>query len=75
MKQSTIAADAALRALLEETASAKPAACVKRLCAADYAVTRKELMNYRNRQTEEARCAELPDVNMAEMAALLGVNE
>jgi hypothetical protein len=35
--------------LLHETAELKPKACVQRLCAADYPVTRKEVMNYRNR--------------------------
>ena len=75
LKMCRIAGDDALQRLLLETASLKPAACVKRLCAADYPATRKEVTNYRNRQRETARCAQLPEVNVAELLSMLGAGE
>ena len=38
----------------------------------DYPVTRKEVMNYRNRQAEAARCAQLEQVDLGELASILG---
>ena len=75
LKMCRIAGDDALQRLLLETASLKPQACVKRLCAADYPATRKEVMNYRNRQRETARCAQLPEVDVAELLSTLGAAE
>jgi hypothetical protein len=73
LKQCRVEGDAALQQLLRETAELKPKACLQRLCAADYPVTRKEVMNYRTRKAETARCSTLPAVDVSDLAQALGM--
>ena len=65
--------NASAQQLLRETAELKPKACLQRLCAADYPVTRKEVMNYRTRKAETARCSTLPAVDVSDLAQALGM--
>ena len=47
----------AWRGLLEDTAGEPPAKVMKVLCEAQYHVTRKEIMNFRERKVQQAMVA------------------
>ena len=53
-KRDNLVSDLRLRGLLQDYASAKPAAMQKVLCNAGYCTTRKEITNYRERQALHA---------------------
>ena len=65
LKRDRIETDDALCALLVEIANEKPAKATKALCTAGYHLTRKELMNYRERKQEATRTAALPQVDLS----------
>ena len=71
MNNSSIAGDAVLRRILEDTAGEKPAKVQDVLCAAGYHVTRKEITNHRERMALQAM--EAPEVDQQEM--LLAIAE
>jgi hypothetical protein len=73
LKVATVVADEALAKLVRETGGEKPAKCQKRLCAAGYHVTRKEVMNFRNSRREVERCESLPALDAGELWDMLGV--
>ena len=70
-KRESIAGDAVLRRILEDTAGEKPAKVQDVLCAAGYHVTRKEITNHRERMALQAM--EAPEVDQQEM--LLAIAE
>jgi len=70
-KRESIAGDAVLRRILEDTAGEKPAKVQDVLCAAGYHVTRKEITNHRERMALQAM--EAPDVGIAEARGRGGV--
>ena len=70
-KRESIAGDAVLRRILEDTAGEKPAKVQDVLCAASYHVTRKEIRNHRERMALQA--TEAPEVDQQEM--LLAIAE
>ena len=70
-KRESIAGDALLRRILEDTAGEKPAKVQEVLCAAGYHVTRKEITNHRERMALQA--TEAPEVDQQEM--LLAIAE
>ena len=70
-KRESIAGDAVLRRILEDTAGEKPAKVQDVLCAAGYHVTRKEITNHRERMA--LRAMEAPEVDQQEM--LLAIAE
>mgnify|MGYP006092253039 CR=1 FL=1 len=73
LKVATVDADAALTRLVRETEGEKPAKCQKRLCAAGYHVTRKEVMNFRNSRREVDRSESLASLDAGELWDMLGM--
>ena len=65
-KRESIAGDAMLRRLLEETAGEKLPEVQSVLCAASYHVSRKEIKNYRERMALQAMM-EAPEVEPEEL--------
>jgi len=72
-KSTNVVGDSRLRELLDETADERPAKVQKVLCVAQYHVTRKEIMNYRDRLAFQGEILVAPEVSGSEL--MLAIRE